>query len=194
MVFHRHLHAAVVDRGLRDIHTSCRRLHRLNRGPNEEGKASQDNEQTPEDQDTHACNIPRSLPPFKVLSMAGLCAKHIVASGIDRVVYLEPYPRSYASALHGDSIEVEGGTGTNKKVSFDPFKGVSPHRYRDLFEKGRRKFSGGAAQQWNQGKRRPMIEVYYPSYFQAEISVVGRLEEDIEAMISELNTQESTSI
>jgi hypothetical protein len=39
-----------------------------------------------------------------------------------------------------------------------------------------------------------MIEVYYPSYFQAEISVVGRLEEDIEAMISELNTQESTSI
>lgn len=122
-----------------------------------------------------------------------LCAKHIVASGIGRVVYLEPYPKSYASALHGDSIEVEG-TGTDKKVSFDPFKGVSPHRYRDLFEKGRRKFSGGAAQQWNQGNRRPMIEVYYPSYFQAEISVVGCLKEDIEAMSSELNSQEAVSI
>ena len=32
-----------------------------------------------------------------------LCAKHIVASGIKRVVYLEPYPKSYANALHGES-------------------------------------------------------------------------------------------
>jgi cytidine deaminase len=121
-----------------------------------------------------------------------LCAKHIVASGVRRVVYLEPYPKSYASALHWDSIEVDGNE-TNKKVSFDPFKGVSPHRYRDLFEKGKRKFSGGTAQQWNQGTRRPMIEVYYPSYFQAEISVVGPLKEDIEAMISDSNSQGSPS-
>jgi deoxycytidylate deaminase len=115
-----------------------------------------------------------------------LCAKHIVASGISRVVYLEPYPKSYASALHGDSIEVEGNT-TNK-VTFEPFQGVSPHRYRDLFEKGKRKVSGGAAQQWNQGKPCPMIEVYYPSYFQAEISIVGPLKEGIEAMIAESNS------
>lgn len=113
-----------------------------------------------------------------------LCAKHIVASGIERVVYLEPYPKSYASTLHGDSIEVESD-GKNSKVSFEPFKGVSPHRYRDLFEKGKRKFSG-VAQQWNEGKRRPMIEVYYPSYFQAELHVVARLNEDIEALSSEV--------
>jgi hypothetical protein len=40
----------------------------MNRGPNEKGKAGQDNEQPPEDQDPHACNIHRSLPPFKVPS------------------------------------------------------------------------------------------------------------------------------
>src|ERR1700730_1531646 len=37
----------------------------MNRGPNEKGKADQDNKQPPEDQDPHACNIRRSLPPFK---------------------------------------------------------------------------------------------------------------------------------
>lgn len=112
-----------------------------------------------------------------------LCAKHIVAAGIKRVVYLEPYPKSYAKALHGDSIEVEGD-GKSKKVSFDPFKGVSPQRYRDLFEKGKRKATGGAALQWNQDERRPMIEVYYPSYFQAELIVVGHLKEDLERLFT----------
>jgi hypothetical protein len=69
MVVHRHLCAAVVDRGLRGIHTSWRRRrNRMNRGPNEEGKAGQDNEQPPEDQDPHAATLPRSLPPFKVRS------------------------------------------------------------------------------------------------------------------------------
>ena len=31
-----------------------------------------------------------------------LCAKHIVAAGIDRVVFLEPYPKSYAQKLHSE--------------------------------------------------------------------------------------------
>lgn len=37
-----------------------------------------------------------------------ICAKHIVASGIKRVVFLEPYPKSHAFDLHYDSIKVEG--------------------------------------------------------------------------------------
>jgi deoxycytidylate deaminase len=113
-----------------------------------------------------------------------LCAKHIVASGIKRVIYLEPYPKSYANALHRDSIEVEG-EGKSGKVSFEPFKGVSPQRYRDLFEKGKRKLSGGTALQWNQGQPRPMIEIYYPSYFQAEVTVVAKLKEEVEALMRE---------
>jgi deoxycytidylate deaminase len=67
-----------------------------------------------------------------------LCAKHIVASGIKRVVYLEPYPKSYARQLHSDSIQIEDRSDINK-VSFEPFIGISPFRYRDLFETGRRK-------------------------------------------------------
>ena len=37
-----------------------------------------------------------------------ICAKHIVAAGIEKVVFLELYPKSYAKELHWDSIEVEG--------------------------------------------------------------------------------------
>ena len=107
-----------------------------------------------------------------------LCAKHIVASGISRVVYLEPYPKSYATRLHKDSIIVEGTAGDGK-VTFQPFIGVSPFRYRDLFEKGKRKYTGGMAQEWNKGKKRPMIEVYYPSYFRSEALVLSRLKVSI---------------
>jgi deoxycytidylate deaminase len=121
--------------------------------------------------------------PYCTTFPCHLCAKHIVAAGIRRLVYLEPYPKSYASALHADSIEVESDR-NNEKVSFDPFKGVSPQRYRELFEKRKRKISGGAALQWHQGERRPMIEIYYPSYFQAEVSVVAKLEKEVEALNS----------
>jgi cytidine deaminase len=107
-----------------------------------------------------------------------LCAKHIVAAGIKRVVFLEPYPKSYASELHKDSIAVEFEEATGK-VSFEPFIGVSPFRYRDLFEKGKRKHKGGSAQRWNKDTRRPMIEIYFPSYFEAETFVVDLLSDGL---------------
>jgi deoxycytidylate deaminase len=103
-----------------------------------------------------------------------ICAKHIVAAGITRVVFLEPYPKSYAFQLHRDSIDVEPKSSSGK-VSFNAFIGVSPFRYRDLFEKGKRKYSGGLAQEWHQDVVRPMIEVYHPSYFVAEALVVDRV-------------------
>ena len=34
------------------------------------------------------------------------CAKHIIASGIKRVVYVEPYPKSKALEFHSDSIDL----------------------------------------------------------------------------------------
>jgi cytidine deaminase len=106
--------------------------------------------------------------------LPGVGLKHIVASGIRRVVYLEPYPKSYAAELHGDSIEVESAERADK-VHFEPFIGVSPYRYRDLFEKGKRKYSGGLAVEWGEGTMHPIIEVYYPSYFKAETHVVAQL-------------------
>ncbi|WP_139862343.1 deaminase [Bradyrhizobium ivorense] len=110
-----------------------------------------------------------------------LCAKHIVAAGIRRVVSIEPYPKSYAEELHSDSIEVDGD-GKGPRVSFQRFLGISPFRYRELFEKGKRKYSTGEAQRWNRGVRKPMIDVIYPSYFQAETHVVSLLQPRLAAL------------
>jgi cytidine deaminase len=113
-----------------------------------------------------------------------ICAKHIVASGIDRVVYIEPYPKSYAEELHADSIQIEGD-GSDGRVGFQRFIGISPFRYRDLFEKGKRKYSSGDAQKWNKDEMRPMIEVIYPSYFKSEAYIVKLLTDKLEAIGSE---------
>ena len=67
------------------------------------------------------------------------CAKHIVAAGIRRVVYVEPYPKSRALDLHDDSITLTGEAG---KVRFEPFSGIGARRFIDLFSM---RLSGGAA-------------------------------------------------
>ncbi|WP_264293056.1 anti-phage dCTP deaminase [Pectobacterium aquaticum] len=58
------------------------------------------------------------------------CARHIVASGIKKVVYIEPYEKSLALDLHDDAItEIN----EKEKVIFDGFEGVSPRRYQKFF-------------------------------------------------------------
>lgn len=64
------------------------------------------------------------------------CARHIVAAGIERVVYLEPYSKSLAIDLHNDSIadnmSDEESVG---KVRFRPYQGVSPRLYKMIYMK-----------------------------------------------------------
>lgn len=59
------------------------------------------------------------------------CTKHIVASGLKRVIYVEPYPKSRADDLHGDSISLTPRD--TDCVQFLPFIGLGPRRYFDLF-------------------------------------------------------------
>lgn len=95
-----------------------------------------------------------------------LCAKHIVAAGIHRVVFLEPYPKSYAQKLHSDSITFEDTEST--KVLFEPFIGISPRRYRDIFEKKKRKDSKGKAVDWYEDTPAPMLEDRSAAYIENE--------------------------
>lgn len=64
------------------------------------------------------------------------CAKHIIAAGISRVVYVEPYPKSKALEFHSDAVfpgfDCDRGDHGNK-VAFEPFVGVGPRRFFDLF-------------------------------------------------------------
>src|SRR5262249_38983885 len=69
-----------------------------------------------------------------------MCAKHIVASGIAKVIFLEPYPKSLTANLHGDAVRIEGADrGRHQSypaVEFSHFHGVTHRRYRELFERG----------------------------------------------------------
>ena len=68
------------------------------------------------------------------------CAEHIIAAGLERVVYLEPYPKSRANILHGDELVLESRDGKPEsgKVVFLAFSGVAPHQYRQLFSMSER--------------------------------------------------------
>lgn len=103
-----------------------------------------------------------------------MCAKHIVGAGIKRLVYLEPYVKSYASKLHSDAIALDERS-AGPKVKFEPFIGVSPLRYRDLFEKGKRKNSEGQALEWKEDPKRPIIDLTTPSYIESEKYVIAQL-------------------
>ncbi|MDP2803920.1 MAG: anti-phage dCTP deaminase [Phreatobacter sp.] len=105
-----------------------------------------------------------------------LCAKHIISSGIDRVVYIEPYPKSYAHELYRDDIVLtRQDTPQKGKVSFEPFIGIAPFRYRDLFEKNRRKDTTGVAMEWQAKIPLPCLEVYGDSYVADEVNHLKEL-------------------
>ena len=72
-----------------------------------------------------------------------LCARYIVAAGIHRVLYIEPYPKSLAVELYPDSIRVESVSIGDNQVSFEPFVGVAPWQYMYLFDASARKDRDG---------------------------------------------------
>ncbi|MEN3159503.1 anti-phage dCTP deaminase [Alkalimonas sp. NCh-2] len=81
------------------------------------------------------------------------CAKHIIAAGVARVVYVEPYSKSKAFDFHDDAISEGASDG---KLSFEPFVGVGPRSFLNLFSlklgNGReikRKKSNGETVDWS---------------------------------------------
>jgi deoxycytidylate deaminase len=62
------------------------------------------------------------------------CTRHIVASGIARVYYVEPYPKSKARELHSDAICFDEAEAKDSgRIPFLPFVGIGPRRYLDFF-------------------------------------------------------------
>lgn len=86
------------------------------------------------------------------------CAKHILASGIRRVVYLDPYPKSLVEELHSEEIAIEADSSEGKKLPFHPFLGVAPNRYSEFFSaQGKpRKTADGSSGPWEPCPRLPL--------------------------------------
>ena len=101
-----------------------------------------------------------------------MCAKHIVSAGLSKVVFLEPYPKSLAFDLHADSIQVDRGDRGHydnfPAVHFEHFYGVSPRRYREIFERSKRKNDDGALIQYRNNEPCPIMDIKFPFYAQLE--------------------------
>ncbi len=80
------------------------------------------------------------------------CTAHIVSSGIERLVYLEPYPKSLARELFGDEINIDGDDPNDpedrRKIIYEPFVGIAPTRFSEVFLAGERRGAEKAPVDW----------------------------------------------
>ncbi len=105
-----------------------------------------------------------------------MCARHIVAAGIKRVVYIEPYSKSLAQQLYPDSISVDSELNGTRKVSCEPFVGVGPSRYLSLFSMvEERKSKNGIAKSFKRKNARPRCLSYPASYVIEELESLAIL-------------------
>lgn len=78
-----------------------------------------------------------------------MCARHIISSGISRVVYIEPYPKSMTKELYKKAVRVESDKyAASNAVDFEPFLGISPSIYFKIFAMPVRKDKKGYAINW----------------------------------------------
>ncbi len=78
-----------------------------------------------------------------------MCARHLIAAGVKRVIYIEPYPKSMTKELYDSETKIEDEAKDDNVVEFVPFIGVSPSRYMDFFNMPQRKNEKGYTVSWS---------------------------------------------
>lgn len=103
------------------------------------------------------------------------CARHIVASGISKVYYIEPYLKSLAIELHHDAVtedsEDEG------KVVFQQYDGVAPKNYLRLFRPSADRKQSGRLSRPSKKVALPTFRVALDSQADYEAKVIADLSE-----------------
>jgi len=115
------------------------------------------------------------------------CARHIIASGITKVFYIEPFEKSLALDLHGDAITLDEAK--KKYVKFLHFEGVAPSKYSELFiMAGERKKSDGSGEMihFSHQVAVPVIEKYLDSVADYEMIVVDKLSDERKDMATKV--------
>lgn len=125
------------------------------------------------------------------------CTRHIIASGIRRVYYVEPYPKSKARDLHSDAIcfDLESA-GTSGRIPFLPFIGVGPRRYLDFFSldlsSGRpiqRKSDDDKPKVPQKTERAPRVPLIPLNYLEREDKLLEEFKAVLEALQGKPSTQ-----
>lgn len=109
------------------------------------------------------------------------CAKHIIAAGIKRVVFVEPYPKSKALDFHRESVTM-GFDATDEKVIFEPFVGVGARSFLNLFSMSlgsgyelKRKSKSGSTLPWSPNKSQLRTALLPFSYLERESKAKERV-------------------
>ena len=110
------------------------------------------------------------------------CAKHILAAGIEKVVFVEPYPKSLALHLHDESITQRwehSETDISHKLIFEPFVGVGARSFMNLFslslgvgEKLKRKDAFGHVLNWQASTATLRMPLHVLSYQDLEAKIM----------------------
>jgi deoxycytidylate deaminase len=115
-----------------------------------------------------------------------MCAKLIVAAGIKRVVYLQPYGKSLVEELYSDSISLDTDNVAGI-VQFETLKGVTPNGFKRAFhKKDKRKNSDGSAKRWNPSDGVPNFLSTFPYYVPLELLAMKKFQEAMSAAKIEL--------
>ena len=102
------------------------------------------------------------------------CMKHIIASGITRVVFIEPYPKSRALQLYRYALSSAGGT--EGVVHFGPFSGISPRKFFDIFEKrGRINRDTGEIYEYDQNMTYPRVGLGTVDHIRNEMAAIKEI-------------------
>lgn len=102
------------------------------------------------------------------------CARHIIAAGIKRVIFIEPYSKSLALELHNDAITL---TDEPHKVQFEQYEGFAPRSSMRVFSSvGRdRKDSAGKFIEISRRDASPLFPHPLDSYMSSEELVIQEL-------------------
>lgn len=113
-----------------------------------------------------------------------LCARHIISSGIESVVYIEPYPKSLTETLYHREIASESSGSADVKglgqVAFRSFRGVSPTLYQRVFAYRKRKDAYGAIAKWVPDNAMPAGAVSKAVRSEFEVFVANQVAEVLE--------------
>jgi cytidine deaminase len=95
------------------------------------------------------------------------CARNIIAAGIARVVYIEPYAKSLALELHSNAIQLDNEADSSK-IPFVPFLGVAPRNFSNIFAMPARKQDNGEVIDWVAETANPRVSGSFWSYLEYE--------------------------
>lgn len=107
-----------------------------------------------------------------------LCTKHIIAVGIETVIYIYPYPKSRANDLYKDIIDINPKVhGNNQKVVFKHFMGVAPRKILKIFTspENRKDKSGNKIEWTSFDKVSPFLSTRTPlAYYDKETAYLKK--------------------